>query len=87
VSTCRGRGAVGARCTRAASCRVLFDSSGYITNEIADGLVERVVLPDGSLFLSAGRADFIDHPGVIFLLTPDHGTPADVAAFCAALSP
>ena len=63
-----------------------IDSSGNATNVYASGVVERVVLPNGTLFLSAGRADFLAHPGVSFLLSPDKGNPGDVAAFCAALS-
>jgi hypothetical protein len=64
---------------------VQFDATG-VTHVFASGVVERLVLPNGTLFLSAGRADFIQHPGVSFLLSPDHGNPGDVAAFCAALS-
>jgi hypothetical protein len=63
-----------------------IDSSGNATNVYASGVFERVVLPNGMLFLSAGRADFLAHPGVSFLLSPDKGNPGDVAAFCAALS-
>jgi hypothetical protein len=65
---------------------VLFDSTGAVTHVYASGVVEQLVLPSGTLFLSAGRADFTQHPGVNFLLSPDVGNPGDVAAFCAALS-
>jgi hypothetical protein len=65
---------------------VLFDSSGNVTHVYASGVVERIVLPSGTFFLSAGRSDFTLHPGVFFLLSPDVGNPGDVAAFCAALS-
>ena len=41
---------------------VLFDSSGSVTHVYASGVVERLV-PSGTLFLSAGRADFVQHPG------------------------
>jgi hypothetical protein len=54
---------------------------------VATGLAERIPLPDGSLFVSAGWVDFADHPGVDFLLSPDRGNPGNVAGFCAALSP
>jgi hypothetical protein len=64
----------------------LFDSSGNVTHVYSSGVVERLVLPSGTLFLSAGRSDFTLHPGVAFLLSPDVGNPGDVAAFCAALS-
>jgi hypothetical protein len=67
---------------------VLFDSSGNVTHVYAEGVVERVLLPNGSLFLTAGRTDFINHPGEGFVVVPDVGTPGgDVAGFCAALSP
>jgi len=48
--------------------------------------VSRVPLPDGSVFFSAGRADFTVHPGVTFLISPDMGNPGNIAAFCAALA-
>jgi hypothetical protein len=66
---------------------LLFDSSGDVTNVFANGVVETIPLPDGSLFVSAGRVDFADHPGVTFLLSPDKGNPGNVAGFCAALAP
>jgi hypothetical protein len=44
-------------------------------------------LPDGSIFLSAGRIDFVGHPGEPFILTPDTGRAGNLAAFCAALAP
>ena len=50
---------------------------------VATGLVEKIVLPDGSLFVSAGWVDFEDHPGVGFLLSPDRGNPGNVAGFSA----
>lgn len=64
---------------------VLFDASGNPTHIYSSGEVERIVLPDGTLFLSAGRTDFINHPGG-FVISPDEGHPGDVAALCAALS-
>jgi hypothetical protein len=65
----------------------LFDSSGHVTHVFADGVIEKVPLPDGSLFLTAGRLDFAAHgfPGI--LLTPDTGATVNLAGFCAALSP
>jgi hypothetical protein len=67
--------------------QVLFDSSGNVTHIYAGGLVEKIPLPDGSLFVSAGRLDFTAHPGATFLLSPDKGNPGNIAGFCAALSP
>ncbi len=65
----------------------LIDSSGTAVHIYADGVFEKVPLPDGSLFISAGRADFAAHPGQGFLLSPDKGNPGNVAGFCAALAP
>jgi len=58
-----------------------------VTHTFASGLVEKVPLPDGSLFVSVGRVDFVAHPGVEFILSPDKGNPGNVAGFCAALAP
>lgn len=66
---------------------IRLDSTGDVTSAVATGLVEKIVLPDGSLFVSAGWVDFADHPGVGFILSPDRGNPGNVAGFCAALSP
>jgi hypothetical protein len=66
--------------------RVLFED-GEVTHVYASGLVERVPLPDGTVFLSAGRLDFAAHPGSDFRIVPDVGRSGDVAAFCAALAP
>lgn len=65
---------------------VLFDAAGNVTHVYASGIVERIILPGGSLFLSAGRADFIAHPGETFLISPDVGATGNIAGFCAALS-
>jgi hypothetical protein len=65
----------------------LFDESGNITNVFSNGLVEKVRLPDGSLFLSAGRFDFVARGNPPFVITPDKGRSGNIAAFCAALSP
>jgi hypothetical protein len=64
-----------------------LDSDGNPTAAISTGIVEKVPLPDGSLFVSAGYVNFLDHPGASFLLSPDRGNNGNVAAFCAALSP
>lgn len=65
----------------------LFDSSGNVTHAYTSGLVETIPLPDGTLFISAGRTDFTQHPGAGFVLSPDMGNPGNLAGFCAALSP
>ena len=64
---------------------ILF-KNGSLKNLFADGVVEKIPLPDGSLFISAGRVDFAAHPGATYLLSPDKGNPGNVAGFCAALS-
>ena len=64
---------------------VLFED-GEVTHVFASGLVERVPLPDGTVFLSAGRLDFAAHPGSDFRIVPDVGRSGNVAAFCAALA-
>jgi len=51
------------------------------------GAAEKIWLPDGSLFVSAGWIDFVDHPDATFVLSPDRGNPGNVAGFCAALAP
>jgi hypothetical protein len=64
---------------------VIFED-GEVTHVFASGVGERIVLPDGTLFLSAGRLDFAAHPGSDFRIVPDVGRSGDVAAFCAALA-
>jgi hypothetical protein len=66
---------------------ILFDNSGNLTHYYADGVVEKIPLPDGSLFVSAGRIDWVNHTEATFLLSPDKGNPGNVAGFCAALAP
>jgi hypothetical protein len=83
--TANGRTLVGIPFTF--NSEILFDSNGNVTHSFASGLVETIPLPDGSLFVSAGRTDFTQHPGVQFLLSPDMGNPGNLAGFCAALSP
>jgi hypothetical protein len=64
----------------------LFDSDGNVTQAFTDGVVETIPLPDGTLFISAGRADWTQRLGG-FILSPDMGNSGNLAAFCAALSP
>jgi hypothetical protein len=66
--------------------QVTFDSEGNVTHVYASGVASRVPLPGGDLFFTAGRIDFIAHPGVSFLLQPDVGAQGNIAGFCAALS-
>jgi len=64
---------------------VSYDGNGNQTL-VASGLIETVPLPNGSVFVSAGRAYFTENAQVGHQLSPDAGNPGDVAAFCAALS-
>jgi hypothetical protein len=65
----------------------VFDSSGNVAHIYGQGIVEVVRLPDGSLFLAAGRVDFVAHGTPAFLLTPDVGALVNLGGFCAALAP
>jgi hypothetical protein len=64
----------------------LSDKSGNLTHVFATGIVEKIPLPDGSLFISAGRVDFAAHGFPAYILSPDKGNPGNIAGFCAALS-
>ena len=54
---------------------ILFDSGGSVIHTYGTGLYERIRLPDGSLFVSAGRADFTQHPGVGIPPVARYGKP------------
>jgi hypothetical protein len=66
---------------------LVFDGSGQLIHDYEVGVIERVPLPNGSTFLSAGRVDFVAHPDVSVLITPDVGHSGDLAGLCAALAP
>jgi hypothetical protein len=67
--------------------QVVFDpETGEVTHVYANGVASRVPLPGGDFFLTAGRIDFIAHPGESFLIQPDVGAQGNIAGFCAALS-
>ena len=85
VFTANGKTLVGLPYTF--NLQVLFDpESGEVTHVFASGLVSRVPLPGGDVFLTAGRLDFIANDAD-FLLQPDFGAQGNIAGFCAALSP
>jgi hypothetical protein len=65
----------------------IVDSSGNLTHVYSTGVVEKVRLPDGSLFISAGWLDFAAHGFPDFILTPDCGGVVNLDGCCAALSP
>jgi hypothetical protein len=66
---------------------VFEPSTGELLHAYARGLQSRVQLPDGSVFKTAGRIDFVDHPDEVFVLQPDHGSQGNIEGFCAALAP
>jgi hypothetical protein len=63
------------------------DSSGALEHVYAYGIIVKVPLPDGTLFIAAGWIDLMNYPDATFILSPDRGNPGNVAAFCAALAP
>jgi hypothetical protein len=65
----------------------LYDSSGNLTHWYSSGVMERIPLPDGGLFICAGRTDVVERGLPDIILSPDHGNPGNIAAFCAALAP
>ena len=61
-----------------------FDDSGNIDSGYIAGVIVRVRLPDGSLFVSAGRV--VLHPnGPVFTFSPDFGRSGNLSALCGAL--
>lgn len=69
-----------------ANMEIIFDESGEITHVYANGVIAKMRLPDGSLFISAGRLDFIKY-GYSYVLSPDKGNPGNIDGFCEALAP
>ncbi|HZD86709.1 MAG TPA: hypothetical protein VE088_01725 [Gaiellaceae bacterium] len=64
--------------------QMVFDSNGNVSSDYGEGVIERVLLPDGSTFFAAGRADFLAH-GSEPIYVPDWGHARNLAGFCAAL--
>jgi hypothetical protein len=62
-----------------------FDSDGNLTQFVGNGVVARIHLPDGGLFLSAGKLSLLSNSEQLFF-TPDIGRSGDVTAFCNALN-
>ena len=67
------------------SLQILYEN-GEITGFVTRGVQEKLLLPDGTLFLSAGVIDFIAQ-GVDLSFIADEGVTGDIDALCAALSP
>jgi hypothetical protein len=86
VFTANGKTLVGLPYTF--NLRILFDPvTGEETHVFASGVASRVPLPGGDVFFTAGRVDFLAHPGATFLLQPDVGAQGNLEGFCAALAP
>ncbi len=62
-----------------------FDANGNSTDAYLDGGLEKVRLPDGSLFIAAGRVDLTGNQPD-FIVSPDNGATVNLAGFCAALA-
>jgi hypothetical protein len=60
------------------SVETYFENGAIVSRQL-EGLIERVLLPDGGVFVIAGQASE-------FGFVVDHGTNGDVSGFCAALS-
>ncbi len=65
--------------------KAVFDETGELIHVYAAGLVEKVPLPDGTLFISAGRFDFVAH-NFEAVFTPDVGVSGDIEALCGFLA-
>jgi hypothetical protein len=64
--------------------RVTFDAEGNVTENL-HGIAERITLPDGTKFLSAGRRVAVNAPPGFFVEVQT-GHTGDVDALCAALA-
>jgi len=63
------------------------DLSGDFSAGFIIGVIAKVPLPDGSLFISAGRVDYAARGFPKFIdLTPDVGATVNLDKFCAALA-
>ena len=58
----------------------------FLVPDKSVGIVEKVPLPNGSLFISAGMVIWSNHSGG-FTLFPDRGALGNIDSFCAALAP
>ena len=66
--------------------RVTFDAEGNVTGEKVSGFIERIRLPDGTMFQSTGRVRPDITAGGGFTAVPTVGHSGDVDALCAALA-
>lgn len=56
---------------------------GSITKAVSTGGIGRFILPDGSVFWSAGRIDWLTHTTAVYV--PDQGRHSDTSGLCAAI--
>ncbi len=61
----------------------VLDPEGNLVGGSIAGVIEKVRLPDGTVFISAG---LIRNPSGVFVLAPDRGVSGDVSALCGALA-
>ena len=62
-----------------------FAPNGDFTRIDLRGVIEKVRLPDGSLFIGAGRTNFLTADSD-FVVVPDNGASKNLDRFCAALA-
>jgi hypothetical protein len=65
----------------------VLDGSGNVISQIADGIAGKVRLPDGGVFITAGRIDFGAQGFPDFIFVPDVGATVNLDGLCAALAP
>ena len=58
---------------------IFYLENGEVTKVVLTGVLERVPLPDGGIFIAAGQADDFGY-------FPHHGSIQNLDGFCAALS-
>ena len=64
---------------------VIDDNTGNVIGGFATGVAEKIPLPDGGLFITAGRVDEALHANQDIVIVPDVGNTGDFTALCAAL--
>lgn len=64
---------------------VIDDNTGNVVGGFATGVAEKIPLPDGGLFITAGRVDEALHANDEVVIVPDVGNTGDVGALCASL--
>ena len=65
--------------------QLFFDGAGNVTRYVAQGVQQKVPLPGGGFFLTAGRVNWQLYPGANYILFPDNGATVNLEGFCAAL--